>query len=100
MYVLNIITNFILSMCYNPWVTIVSRTQFGVREREALMKLHELNPDQIEVRLRRIEDALRQKANLEDVETTLEGLRDEVDDLRGELADVESSIDDLESGDL
>jgi predicted nucleic acid-binding Zn-ribbon protein len=63
------------------------------------MKIHELQSEQVEERLKRIEVALRQKADLEDVETTLEGLRDEVDDLRGELADAESRIDDLENGD-
>jgi predicted nucleic acid-binding Zn-ribbon protein len=63
------------------------------------MKMNELKSDQVEKRLKRIEDDLQKKADLEDVESTLVGLRQEMDDLRGELADSESRIDDLENGD-
>jgi phage shock protein A len=67
------------------------------------MRMNELQSGQIGERLKRIEEALQKKA---DLESTLEGLEsklgdlpEEVDDLRGELADAESRIDDLESGD-
>ncbi len=69
-----------------------------------------------EERIKRIEKALEQKANLEDVEdgasdlklledqvedlySQLEELREEVEDLQGQLADAESRIDELENED-
>jgi predicted RNase H-like nuclease (RuvC/YqgF family) len=49
-----------------------------------------------EERLKRVEEALQDKA---DLQSKLEELPEEVDDLRSELADAESRIDDLENGD-
>ncbi len=47
----------------------------------------------------RLEEALEQKADLDEVESELEELREEVEDLQGQLADTESRIDDLEDSD-
>jgi predicted nucleic acid-binding Zn-ribbon protein len=66
--------------------------------------MHKVQSDQeqIEVRLRRLEEALEHKADrdvLEDCSNELEELREDVGDLQGQLADAESRIDDLENSD-
>jgi predicted nucleic acid-binding Zn-ribbon protein len=66
--------------------------------------MHKVQVDkaQIEERLRRLEEALEQKADrdvLEDCSNELEELREDVGDLEGQLADAESRIDDLENAD-
>jgi hypothetical protein len=61
-----------------------------------------VDQEQIEVRLARIEEALEQKADRDDLEncsSELERLREDVGDLEGQLADAESRIDDLENAD-
>jgi predicted nucleic acid-binding Zn-ribbon protein len=62
----------------------------------------QVDQEQIEDRLARIEEALDQKADrdeLEDCSNGLEELREDVGDLQGQLADAESRIDDLENAD-
>ena len=66
--------------------------------------MHKVQVDQgqIEERLRRLEEALEQKADrdeLEDYSNELEKLREDVGDLEGQLAGAESRIDDLENAD-
>jgi chromosome segregation ATPase len=62
----------------------------------------QVDQEQIEERLRRLEAALEQKADrdeLEDCSKQLEELRNDVGDLQGQLADVDSRVDDLEDSD-
>jgi predicted nucleic acid-binding Zn-ribbon protein len=62
----------------------------------------QMDREQIEVRLRRLEEALEHKADRDDLEncsSELEDLREDVGDLEGQLADAESRIDDLENAD-
>jgi hypothetical protein len=62
----------------------------------------QVDQEQIEVRLRRLEEALQQKADRDEVEdgsNELVKLREEVGDLQGQLADAESRIGDLEDSD-
>ena len=62
----------------------------------------QVDQEQIEVRLARLEEALEQKADrddLEDCSSELEQLREDVGDLEGQVADAESRIDDLENAD-
>ena len=62
----------------------------------------QVDQEQIEERLARIEEALEQKADrdgLENCSSELERLREDVGDLEGQLAGAESRIDDLENAD-
>jgi phage shock protein A len=63
----------------------------------------QVDQEQIEGRLARLEEALEQKADRDEVESKIESeleeLRDQVADLEGQLADAESRIDDLEDSD-
>jgi predicted nucleic acid-binding Zn-ribbon protein len=62
----------------------------------------QVDQEQIEERLRRLEEALEHKADrdvLEDCSSEVEELREDVGDLEGQLADAESRIDDLENAD-
>jgi chromosome segregation ATPase len=63
--------------------------------------MHRVQVDQEQIggRLARLEEALEQKADRDEVESELEELREEVEDLEGQLADAESRIDDLEDSD-
>ena len=70
------------------------------------MQTHERHLDQIVERLKRIEDALEQKPDRDDVENIssdlafkLEELHDDVRDLQGELEEVKGQVDDLHSED-
>jgi predicted nucleic acid-binding Zn-ribbon protein len=66
------------------------------------MNKAQVNQEQIEERLARLEHALEHKADrdeLENCSNELEELRDDVGDLQGQLADAESRIDDLEDSD-
>ena len=70
------------------------------------MQTHERHLDQIVERLKRIEDALEQKPDRDDVENVssdltfkLEELHDDVRDLQGELEEVKGQVDDLHSED-
>ena len=70
------------------------------------MQTHERHLDQIVERLKRIEDALEQKPDRDDVENwssdlafKLEELHDDVRDLQGELEEVKGQVDDLHSED-
>jgi hypothetical protein len=64
-------------------------------------------PQSIEVRLQRIQQALEQKPDRDDLvqywsstlEFKLEELHEDVRDVQGELADVKDKIDDLQSED-
>jgi predicted nuclease with TOPRIM domain len=62
--------------------------------RESMHK-HQLDQEQIEERLARLERVMEQKADRDD----LEKLREDVGDLQGQLADAESRVDDLENAD-
>jgi predicted nucleic acid-binding Zn-ribbon protein len=67
-----------------------------------LIHKRQLDQDQIEERLARLEEALEQKADrndLVDCSSELEQLREDVGDLQGQVADAESRIDDLENAD-
>jgi predicted nucleic acid-binding Zn-ribbon protein len=55
----------------------------------------QVDQEQIEERLARLEEALEHKADSDD----LEELREDVGDLQGQLAAAESRIDDLENAD-
>jgi predicted nucleic acid-binding Zn-ribbon protein len=62
----------------------------------------QVDKEQIEERLARLEEALKQKADRDEVadcSNELEKLREDVGDLQGQLADAESRIDDLEDSD-
>ena len=70
------------------------------------MQTHERHLDQIVERLKRIEDALEQKPDRDDVENIssdlafkLEELHEDVRDLQGELEEVKGQVDDLHSED-
>jgi polyhydroxyalkanoate synthesis regulator phasin len=70
------------------------------------MQTHERHLDQIVERLKRIEEALEQKPDRDDLENvssdlafTLEVLHDDVRDLQGELEEVKGQVDDLHSED-
>jgi archaellum component FlaC len=70
------------------------------------LQTHERHLDQIVERLKRIEDALEQKPDRDDVENwssdlafKLEELHDDVRDLQGELEEVKGQVDDLHSED-
>ena len=70
------------------------------------MQTHERHLDQIVERLKRIEDALEQKPDRDDVENwssdlafKLEELHDDVRDLQGALEEVKGQVDDLHSED-
>jgi septal ring factor EnvC (AmiA/AmiB activator) len=75
------------------------------QEREVYMPAHK--PQSIEVRLQRIQQALEQKPDRDDLvqywsstlEFKLEELHEDVRDVQGELADVKDKIDDLQSED-
>jgi archaellum component FlaC len=71
-------------------------------KRAELIHKAQVDQGQIEERLARIEEALEQKADrdeLYDCSNELEKLREDVGDLQGQLADAESRIDDLENVD-
>jgi predicted nucleic acid-binding Zn-ribbon protein len=62
----------------------------------------QVDQEQIEERLARLEEALKHKADrddLEDCSNELGQLREDVGDLQGQVADAESRIDDLEDAD-
>jgi predicted nucleic acid-binding Zn-ribbon protein len=62
----------------------------------------QVDQEQIEECLARLEKALEQKADrdvLEDCSNELEEYREDVGDLQGQVADAESRIDDLENAD-
>ena len=70
------------------------------------MQTHERHLDQIVERLKRIEDALEQKPDRDDLENwssdlafKLEELHEDVRDLQGELEEVKGQVDDLHSED-
>jgi archaellum component FlaC len=70
------------------------------------MQTHERHLDQIVERLKRIEDALEQKPDRDDVENIssdlafkLEELHDDVRDLQAALEEVKGQVDDLHSED-
>ena len=62
----------------------------------------QVDQEQIEERLARLEEAMEHKADRDDLEVCsneVEKLREDVGDLQGQLADAESHIDDLENAD-
>jgi hypothetical protein len=62
----------------------------------------QVDQEQAEERLRRLEEALDRKADRDEVadcSNELEKLREDVGALEGQLADAESRIDDLENAD-
>jgi predicted nucleic acid-binding Zn-ribbon protein len=62
----------------------------------------QVDQEQIEERLARLEEALEHKADrdeLEDCSSKVEELREDVGGLQGQLADAKSRIDDLEDSD-
>ena len=70
------------------------------------MQTHERHLDQIVERLKRIEDALEQKPDRDDLENVssdltfkLEELHDDVRDLQAALGEVKGQVDDLHSED-
>ena len=71
-------------------------------KRAELMHKVQVDQEQMEDRLARLEGALEHKADrdeLEDCSKQLEELRNDVGDLQGQLADVDSRVDDLEDSD-
>ena len=63
-----------------------------VREREALMKINERPLGRIEEHLRRIEDALQQKANLEDVEFASDELTFKLEEIHSDVIEIKDGL--------
>src|SRR5215211_535629 len=107
LYLLNVITVFIVSMCYNLWVVRVSHTPKWVQESEQYMeKTREKHLEQINQCLDRIELDLIRKSDSEDLEfkweelvAKLEQIHDEMRELKDEVADIKNQVDDVENGD-
>src|SRR5215218_5253411 len=93
MYVLNIITNFTFSMCYNPWVTIVSRTHLGVQESEQYMeKTREKHLEEISQCLDRIERDLIRKPESDDLDFKWEELEWKLEEIHEEVTELKDGM--------
>src|SRR5215217_4872063 len=105
MYVSNMITSFIFSMCYNPWVIRVSRTHLeGARKRATYARYARTASGSDRRAAAGIEVTLSEKLDRVDLEyqlsegvleitSKLEEIHDDLREVHGELEDVKFKLD-------